>query len=308
LIVNDWRGRIAYHLRSRDGIHWKVDPGAAYRPGIAVYEGGTKVDWYKYERPKVLQDKYGRATQMHFAVIDVAKGQDKGKDDHSSKHICIPMTVGRLVTILDKERIHAETKTIRVRIAAEEGFNSHTDLDVDSLRLGVPEQVDFGRGCKAVKTERSGADLIVTFAGAGNGITEDNFTAKLLGKTSGGKLLFGYARLPGLNYLEPALSVLPPTIAKKEDGFKIAVEVQNFGQVASTPAPLRIVYNTDGREVEVASGKVPALGPFEKTVVEFTCGNIFEPGVSYKTSMIIHPDGQRPVTLQTSLNPPKETK
>ena len=308
LIVNDWRGRIAYYLRSKDAVRWKIEPGTAYRPGIAVYEDGTKVDWNKYERPKVLQDEHGRATQMHFAVIDVVKNQDKGSDNHSSKHICIPLTVGRLLTILDTERITGDTKTIRVKIASEKGFNPHADMDVDSLRFGAPEEVNFGTGGKALKTERAGDDLIVTFDAAGNGITEDNFTAKLLGKTAGGKLLFGYARLPWLNYLEPALSVSPPSIAKTEDGFKIAVEVQNFGQVASKPAPLEIVYNTDGREVEVAAAKVPALAPFEKTVVELTCGNIFKRGVSYKTSVMIHPDGQRPVSLQRSLGPASETK
>jgi hypothetical protein len=38
LIVNDWYGRIAYYLRSKDGVNWKVDPGEAYLPGIARYE------------------------------------------------------------------------------------------------------------------------------------------------------------------------------------------------------------------------------------------------------------------------------
>jgi hypothetical protein len=308
LIVNDWRGRSAFYLRSKDGINWKVEPGTAYRPGIAVYADGTKVDWYKYERPKVLQDEYGRATQMHFAVIDVVKRQDKGNDDHSSKHICIPLTVGRLLTLLDKEPINSATQTIRVKIAAEEDFNPHTDIDVDALRFGAPEEVHFGRGCKARKTECAGDDLIVTFEGAGNGITEDNFTAKLLGKTSSGKLLFGYARLPWLNYLEAVLSASPPSIAKKGDDFMIAVEVQNFGQVASKPAPLKVVCNTDGREVEAASGTLPALDPFEKTVVELTCGNIFKPGVAYATRVIIHPDGQHPVVLQRSLHLAKEPK
>lgn len=55
LIVNDWLGRIAYYLRSKDGIHWKVEPGEAYLPGIARYEDGTVVDWFKHERIKVLQ-------------------------------------------------------------------------------------------------------------------------------------------------------------------------------------------------------------------------------------------------------------
>ena len=27
MIVNDWLGRIAYYLRSKDGIHWKLDAG-----------------------------------------------------------------------------------------------------------------------------------------------------------------------------------------------------------------------------------------------------------------------------------------
>ena len=36
MIVNDFTGRIAYYLRSKDGVNWKVDPGEAYRPGIEV--------------------------------------------------------------------------------------------------------------------------------------------------------------------------------------------------------------------------------------------------------------------------------
>jgi hypothetical protein len=64
------------------------------------------------------------------------------------------------------------------------------------LRLGADEVVNFGNGCKAQRTERSGKDLTVVFDGAGNGITEKNFTAKLLGRNSQGRLLFGYAKLP----------------------------------------------------------------------------------------------------------------
>ena len=90
-----------------------------------------------------------------------------------------------------------------------------------------------------MSTERSGRDLVVTFDGAGNGLTEDNFAAKLVGKTRRGKLLFGYARLPWLNYLEPALSARLPVIGERKGGSRIAVEVQNFGQVASEPAELK---------------------------------------------------------------------
>ncbi len=298
LIVNDWLGRIAFYLRSKDGIHWKVEPGEAYLPGIAVYEDGTKVDWFKYERIKVMQDEYGRATQAHFAVIDVLKHSDKGSDEHSSKHICIPLTVGRLLTLLDKRKITTGTKTVRVKVAAEKGFDPHTDMDIDSLRFGASEEVNFGRGCKAIKTERSGKDLIVTFDGTGNGITSDNFAAKLLGKTNRGKLLFGYARLSWVDYLEPALSARMPRVTKDGDAFKMAVEVQNFGQVASKPAPIRIARCADDGQMQIATGTVPALKPFEKTTVTLSCSQRFEAGDSYELKVIIQPDAQDPVTLQ----------
>ncbi len=272
-------------------------------PGVAKYEDGTVVAWFKYERIKVLQDKHGRAMQADFAVIDVLKRQDRSSDDHSSKHICIPLTVGRLLTILDEEQITAETKTIRVKITAEEGFNPHADIDIGSLRFGACEEVNFGGGSKVVKTERSGEDLIVTFNGAGNGITNNNFAAKLLGKTSSGKLLFGYARLPGVKYLEPALSARAPKIDQKEDGFNIAVEVQNFGQVSSEPADIKVVYSIDNKVVEVAEGTVASLKPFQKTTVEFACGKIFEAGVAYTLKVIINPNTQYPVTLEGQVSP-----
>ncbi|MBN2131316.1 MAG: glycoside hydrolase family protein [Sedimentisphaerales bacterium] len=308
MIVNDWLGRIAYYLRSRDGIDWKVEPGEAYLPGIARYEDGTEVDWFKYERIKVLQDQYGRATQAHFAVIDVLKRSDKGSDNHSSKHICIPLTVGRLLTLLDQEEITAETKRIRVKVAAEDGFNPHADMDIDSLRFGASEEVNFGRGCRAIETQRSGRDLIVTFGGAGNGITSDNFAAKLLGRTSSGKLLFGYARLPWLTYVEPALSARLPILTETKDGSRITVEVQNFGQVASQPADLRIMHCTDGREIELAAGTVPPLKSFEKTTVELTCGTRLKAGVSYDVKVIINPDARKPVTLQGKTTPAKSSQ
>jgi hypothetical protein len=303
LIVNDWLGRIAYHLRSPDGIRWKADPGEAYLPGIARYEDGTVVDWFKYERLKVLRDAHGRATQAHFAVIDVLKRSDAGSDDHSSKHICIPLTVGRLLTMLDDEKVTTDTKAIRLRIAAEDGFDPHADVDLASLRFGASEEVDFGRGSRARRAERDGKDLIVTFDGAGNGLTDESFAAKLLGKTREGALLFGYARLPWLSSLEPALSARLPRLTAITDGFEMAVEVQNFGQVPSTRADLKVLYREDGREVEVASGVVPPLSPFEKTSVELECGPRFAVGRPLEVTVTIHPGARRPVTLTGEIVP-----
>lgn len=76
-IVNDWLGRVAFYLRSKDGVKWVTDPGEAYMPGIAVHKDGTKEDWFKYERIKIFQDEQERAIQANFAVIDTLKNEDK---------------------------------------------------------------------------------------------------------------------------------------------------------------------------------------------------------------------------------------
>ncbi len=301
LIVNDWYGRIAYYLRSKDGINWKVDPGEAYLPGIASYEDGTEEDWFKYERIKVLQDEYGRATQAHFAVIDTIKWDDLSSDNHSSKHICIPLTVGRLLTILNEDKIDVSTKSIRVKIEAEKGFNPHTDVDLGSLRFGAPEEVNFGRGSKTLETEKRGDDLVVTFDGKGNGINNENFTAKLLGKTNRGELLFGYARLPGVNYIEPILSARLPEIAKGIDGWHIKIEVQNFGQVPSEPTPIKIGYFSNDQIVHLASGNVPVLQPFQATMVGLPCDTVLKRGTEYVIRVSMDPEGQKPFLFTDSV-------
>jgi hypothetical protein len=298
LIVNDWLGRAAYYLRSKDGRNWKWESGEAYLPGVSVLEDGKIEEWFKYERIKIYQDQYGRAIQANFAVIDTLKNEDKANDNHSSKNICIPLTTGRLLTILDKKPITEKTKTIRVKIASEEGFDPQSDIDINSLRFGEAETVNYGKGCGVLKTEKSGKDLIVTFNGEGNGIPEDEFTAKMLGKTNKGKLLFGYARLPYVNFIEPILSACLPKITSSDNGFKLSVEVQNFGQVASKSTKMKIVYTTaDKKEVVVATGKVKGLKPYEKTNIELTCGNVLVKGAEYNMIVIIHPDDKNPSLL-----------
>lgn len=281
MIVNDWYGRIAYYLRSKNGIHWKVDPGMAYMPGIAVYEDGTKVDWFKFERIKILQDKLGRAIQANFAVIDVLKNEDKGNDNHSSKNISIPILTGRQIQILDNKEINSETQKIKIKILAEEGFDPQQDINFNSLRFGAPEEVDFGRGSKLIETQKSGVDIILTFEGAGNGLTEENFAAKLLGKTNEGKLLFGYARLSGVDYLEPALSARKPVFKKVKDGYDVNVEVENFGQVASKSAEIKIELFRKDTSIKMAKGTVPPLESFEKSTETFHTDKEIETGVEY---------------------------
>jgi hypothetical protein len=196
MIINDWSGRIAYHMRSPDGINWTVDPGMAYTVGVDTYEDGTRVDWFKYERPKVLQDQYGRPTHLYLAVIDVPKCLDLGNDNHSSKTIALPLIVERRLQMLDTEKITAGTARIRLKVLAEEGFDPHTQMDISSLRFGASEAVDYGGGSCVLETEKSGRDLILVFDGAKHGITDREFAGKLLGRTHAGKVLLGYSRLP----------------------------------------------------------------------------------------------------------------
>lgn len=281
LIVNDWLGRIAFYLRSKDGVNWVVDPGEAYMPGVAVHADGQVEDWFKYERLKVYQDKFGRAIQANFAVIDTLKNEDKPFDHHSSKNISIPLNPGLLLTILDEKPITSGTKTIRVKIQAEEGFNPQTDIDVNSLRFGASEEVNYGRGCQVLTTENAGKDLIVTFNGKGNGITKDEFAPKLIGKYKDGRILYGYARLPYIDYIEPILSARAPVFTKSGKGLECTVEVQNFGQVESKKALVEVGYKKEGKTIKVASGMVPALKPYEKTDILLSAKDRFEEGKEY---------------------------
>ncbi|NQT39881.1 MAG: hypothetical protein HQ581_20475 [Planctomycetes bacterium] len=277
MIVNDWHGRIAYHLRSKNGVHWKVDAGEAYMPGIAVSEDGKKDQWYKYERIKMFLDEHGRAIQANFAVIDYSKWEDKPNDVHSSKNISIPLTAGRLLTLLNKERITGATKEIQVRIAAEPDFDPHKDINFDSLLFGAPEEVDFRRGSRLLRTVPDGQDLIAVFSGKGNGFTDHSFTGKLLGRTSDGKLLFGYCQLPWVDYEEPILTVCRPQVTHQGTKQVLTVEVSNHGQVASKPSEIQIL----AAGIPPITAACPALHPYGKTDIDVSLPDSFKGGQSY---------------------------
>lgn len=169
------------------------------------------------------------------------------------------------MTVLDTKPITPNTKTIRVKIAAEEGFNPQTDIDLNSLRFGASTEVNFGKGSKVLSTAKEGKDLIVTFDAKGNGITAEEFAPKLLGKTTAGKLLYGYARLPWISYNDPILSARMPVFAA--DGRNMTIEVENFGQVTSKPAILKLEQLKDGKQTEIGQTKLPSLAPYGKTKV-----------------------------------------
>ncbi len=261
VIVNDWIGRVAFYLRSKDGINWISDPGTAYVPGVSVHEDGEKELWHKYERIRIYQDEQGRAIQANFAVIDSEKHGDMPNDNHSSKNIALPLNKGVLLTLLDKTPIvNSTAKKIRVKISGEKDFNPSKEVDVESLRFGANSEVNFGRGAKAIKSEVSGKDLIVTFEGINHAIDEREFAPKMLGKYKNGKMLFGYARLPWVNYITEALSARSPII----NGDKLSVVVENFGQVASHPTYLTIeTPNSEGIDCEVVTIPIPKIEPYK---------------------------------------------
>lgn len=306
LIVNDWLGRIAFYQRSKDGINWVTDPGEAYMPGIAKHQDGTNEDWFKYERMKIYQDEYGRAIQANFAVIDLLKNDDKANDNHSSKNIGIPLSPGLLLTILNKKPITANTDIIRVKITAEKGFNPQSDIDLTSLRFGASTEVNYGRGCKVLKTENAGTDLIVFFDGKSSGITPEEFAPKLIGQTNSGKLLYGYARLPCVDYLEPALSACAPAFTTTSNGFDIDIEVQNFGQVTSGKSSIKIELCNDKENKTIATGKVSALAPYQKAQINLSCGKIFEKGKEYNFCITMLSGKKVASTFNLTMKPVKE--
>ncbi|GAA4237996.1 hypothetical protein GCM10022291_26760 [Postechiella marina] len=195
MMINAFWDYRAIYLRSPDGIHWKFNPGTAYTPHNTAYEDGTQTNWYKLERPHVLQDEYGRASHLSLAVIDVPKRDDLAKDNHSSKNIIVPLTIHKRIKLLNKKKLDKNTKNIKLLIQSEQGFNAQKDIDIKSLRYGASEVVDFGKGCKVTKIKRKGKDLIVEFDGKDNGITEANFAGKLLGRMLNGELLIAYSKL-----------------------------------------------------------------------------------------------------------------
>lgn len=260
LIVNDWLGRIAWYERSLDGKHWIVEPGEAYTHAFSRHADGTVEPWFKYERAKVFQDEHGRVVQMNFAVIDTLKNEDLPGDRHSSKNICIAMNKGLLLEVLNETPIDAKTKRIELRIKGEADFNPAEEVDVKSLTFGSYKEVNYGRGARAIKSRVEAGDLIVTFAAKGSGIDADEWAPKLIGRNKQGGLLWGYAKLPYVNYRPAAVSASAPY---EKDG-KLYVEVENFGLSDSAPQQMTV----KGREGKEYTIEVPALKPYESLVVE----------------------------------------
>lgn len=284
LIVNDWLGRIARYERSKDGVHWIVEPGEAYLPGVSRHEDGLVENWFKYERLKVFQDEQGRVVQTNFAVIDTIKWNDLPGDNHSSKNICIPMNKGMLLKVMNSSAINEKTKKIDVLIKGEDDFNPEKDIDINSLRFGSYKEVNYGRGFKAASVKRLGNDIIVTFKGKYSGIDDEEFAPKMIGKRKNGKMIFGYASLPYVDYKPAILSATTPVYSKEEK--QISVSVDNFGLSASPVTQIELLYDNE----KLVSGKLDSINPYDCKTITFNIKSAsFNPlkGKSYSVRFIV---------------------
>lgn len=270
LIVNDWLGRIAFYQRSKDGINWVTDPGEAYTPGIALHKDGTKEDWYKYERIKMLQDEHGRPYQANFAVIDTIKWDDLGSDKYSSKNLAIPLNKGVRLAMLNETMPMDGQDEVKILVKREKGFDPVKQLDLKSLRFGTSAEVNFGRGSHALRIEKHADGAIVVFAAAGHKLNKDEFAPKLIGKDKKGELVFGYTRVPWVAYETALLSARKPVFEASGSANSASVVVENFGVVASQDAKVKVYALKDGRKVILGEQSVQALKPYESATVNFS--------------------------------------
>ncbi len=97
---------------------------------------------------------------------------------------------------------------------------------------------------------------------------------KLLGRTSNGKLLFGYCRLPWVNYDEPILTVRRPQVTGQNEKYVLRIEVSNHGQVASKPSEIQVV----AAKMPPITAACPALQPYSKANIDVNLPENFKAG------------------------------
>ena len=268
-VFNHALDRRSCHIRSLDAVHWKHEGGLAYGPDSFRFADGTQNRWYKFERPKMIQDSKGRATHMSLAVMDVSKSDDKGDDNHSSKHVVLPLAVEKLISISGSPTIDAQTSNLDVLIKAEPGFSPADDLDLKTLRIGSDRVVNIGKGAKAVDSSPQGDDLLIKFQGD-FGYNRFDYDFKLLGSDRDGQLVFGYALLPGHSPEEATLIIEPCGIDKKGDQFLATAMVENAGLMKSARQDVVLLKYHPGGCEEVSRVSIEALEPYQNVVLSET--------------------------------------
>lgn len=143
---------------------------------------------------------------------------------------------------------------------------------------------------------RKWSDLIAVFSGKGNGFADHNFAGKLLGRTSEGKLLFGYCRLPWVDYDEPIVTVRRPEVTVEGSKRLLKIEVANHGQVASKPSKLRI----EATGIPPFTAACPELQPYAKATIDVPLPAAFQAGKRYDVQITTGLDLQQPTIFYVS--------
>lgn len=84
-------------------------------------------------------------------------------------------------------------------------------------------------------------------------------------------MLFGYTRLPWINYITEIVSARSPIIKNGE----LSILVENHGQVTSHPTYLAIErYNDQGMAEEVVTMAVPEIDPYKGVTLSASSANL----------------------------------
>ena len=136
-----------------------------------------------------------------------------------------------------------------------------------------------------------GRDLIITFSGKGSGITADEWAPKLIGKDAKGEMVFGYARLPYVNYQPALLSVRRPRYDKEQGMLRITID--NYGLSASEATEIEVHYNG----APVGRATVDALEPYASATASLSLDSPMD--ANEGTFEVIFLSGNREVERNT---------
>ena len=91
---------------------------------------------------------------------------------------------------------------------------------------------------------------------------------KLIGRKKDGELLFGYCRLPWLDYTPPVLSTRKPQTVTENGKQTVSVVVENFGLKPSPEVEIRAIADVNGAPAVIGNAMVPPMKPYESRTVE----------------------------------------
>ena len=113
-----------------------------------------------------------------------------------------------------------------------------------------------------------------------------------------GTLLFGFARLPWLSYVEPVLSSKYPEFTLHSKNCISTIEIENFGQVASTTSKVIIEYLEQGQWKVYQTKEIPSLQPYEKIMLTLLGEKIGNRNTAVEVKVTILSKNQAPVLLE----------